>query len=285
MAKIEDILKAQGFTDEEIAANAALLADPRTRTALEGSYAKLEGDLATFKTENERWANWHETDGKPLLALYEKERADALADNASLKERLRLAEEAGFAPTSSHKPGDGKPAAAAAADAPFDPKKHKLVTEDDIARYSDAEGEAIAIMTNISEEYRYLTGGSLFDYTAEVDGRTLRGAQALRYEAKQARKPMQEYVSQKFDFAGKRKAIEDKKRADAEAALRADERAKVMKEFGDPNVRPLMPSANPFAPRNPQNAKQPWDSEKTPSQLRHDRLQRAMETQSKAGVN
>ena len=121
MARFEEILKAQGFTDEEIAAQSNV--DPKIRQAIEASYGNIESTLNSYKTENERWAQWHETDGKPLLAMYEKERADALAETASLKERLRLAEEQGYAPRRE----EAAPASQPAIDNPgqFDPKKYK----------------------------------------------------------------------------------------------------------------------------------------------------------------
>lgn len=277
MAKIEELLKAQGFTDAEITANATALADPKLRAALEGGYAKLESTVESFKTENERWAKWHETDGKPVLDLYEKERNDARALAASLQERLKIAEEGGFVPTSTHK----EPVVPAVATATFDPKAHKLVTTDDIARYADLEGDAIAMMTDLNEEYRALTGKSLLEYTTtDAEGRVMKGARALRQEALKSGKRMDVYVADKFDFAGKRQAVADKQKAEAEAAIRADEKAKVMKEYGDPNLRPLMPSQNPFMPRAEGDAKQPWDTGKTASQMKHDRLERAWKTQT-----
>lgn len=285
MAKLEELLKAQGFTDEEIAANSALLNDPKVRGALETSYQKLEADLGSFKTENENWKNWHEEHGKPTLALYETERNDARAENAGLKERLRLAEEGGFAPTSSHKDPPKDPAKDPVK--AFDPKDYKLVTQDDVARFADLEGQAIAMATNLAEEYRILTGGkSIYDYSyATSDGRNLRGMVALRHEAIQAKQPMDKFVESKFDFAGKRQSIADAQKKAAEDAIRAEERAKMAKEYGDPNLRPLVPSREPFIPRNAEGkVTHPWEGDKTTAQRRAERLERAMETQFKGAV-
>lgn len=279
MAKLEDLLKAQGFTDAEIQANAALLNDPKVRGALETSYQKLEADLTSFRTENDNWKEWHETHGKPTLALYEKDRADAVAEAAALKARLKLAEDGGFAPVSERKVEDPKPLAASES---FDPKKHNLVTHDEISRLAAMEGEAIAMANDLNEEYRHLTGGkSLFEYqTTLPDGRVLRGTSALLQESRAAKKPLNQFVSEKFDFAGKRQAIADKQRADERAAIASEERAKLVKEFGDPNLRPLVPSTNPFVPRvQGDDKKQPWEGGQTSAQLRASRLERAMQTQ------
>jgi len=280
MAKLEDVLKAQGFTDEDIAAQATLLNDPKFRGALEKSYDVLESTLNNYKTENEGWAKWHEDHGKPTLALYEKDMTDAKAEAASLRERLRLAEQNGFAPRREEEikvpSGETKSAPEA-----FDPKKHNLVTQDDVAKFADMEGRAIAMAADLNEEYRHLTGGkSLFDYTVERDGRTLRGMVALREEAIQARKPLDQYVGEKFDFQGKRQAIAEAQRKAAEDAIRADERSKVMGQYGDPNQRPMMPSRDPFIPRPPaEKAKMPWEI--TSTDRRNARVQRAMESQYK----
>ena len=283
MAKIEEVLKAAGFTDAEIAANATVLADPKLRGALEGSYAKMETTLEQFKSENDRWAKWHETDGKPVLDLYEKERNDARAELAAARERLKIAEEGGFIPTSSHQQQPPANQQQPPQQVAFDPKAHKLVTTDDIARYADLEGDAIAMMQDLAAEYQQLTGKNLLEYsTTDNEGRVMRGARALRQEALKSGKRMDVYVADKFDFAGKRQAAADASRKAAEDAIRADERAKVTAQFGDPNLRPMMPSQNPFVPRAEGDAKQPWDTNKTASQLRHDRLERAWKTQSGA---
>lgn len=283
---IEDLLKAQGYTDAEIEASKALLADPKLRGTLETAYSKLESDLTSFKTENENWSKWHEDHGKPTLALYEKDRADALAETASLKERLRLAEEAGFAPRRTEPTTTTTTTTPTTTPAAFNPKDHNLVTTEELGRLANLEGQAIAMAADLNEEYRRLTGGqSLISYETEIDGRQVRGMQALRLEAMQKKQPLDQYVSSKFDFAGKRKVIADKQKADAEEAIRVDERAKLAKQYGDPNVRTPMPSTNPFMPRPDKENKQPWDSGKTPAQLKSERLQRAMETQYKGALN
>lgn len=284
MAKLEELLKAKGWTDADIAAQSTLLNDPKFRGAIEEQYGTLEQQAASYKTENEKWAEWHETHGKPTLALYEKDMTDAKALAASLQERLRLAEANGFAPKRDETPPnpDPKPNGQPA---PFDPKAHKLVTTDDVAKFADMEGRAIAMASDLNEEYRHLTGKSLFDYSSEHDGRTLRGMTALREEALAAKTPLDQFVAKKFDFQAKRQAISDKQRADAEEAIRADERAKVIGKYGDPNTRPLMQSNNPFIPRPTAEggeAKMPWD---VPAQDRRSRrLEHAMQSQVKSGV-
>ena len=287
MPTLEEIFKAQGFTDADLEAVKPLLTDARYRNAVEGEISRLANENTIFKTENEKWSNWHETEGKPTLALYEKDMTDAKAEAASLRERLRLAEANGFAP---RRDEQQPPANQPPANAAFDPKAHKLITEDEFKaqtmRFADLEGQAIAISGNLIEEYRHLTGGkSIIDYTYQTqDGRTLHGLEALRFEAQLNKQPMYEYAQKKFDFAAKRQAIADAQRKAAEDAIRADERAKVVQQYGQPGAGPMMPSSQPFIPRPSGNeGKQPWDRG-TDNERRSDRIQRAMQTQLRSGA-
>src|ERR1700679_3577822 len=108
MPTIEEIYKAKGFTDADLEAVKPLLTDARYRSVIEGEIERLGQEVTSYKTENENWSKWHEETAKPTLALYEQDVTNAKADNASLKERLRLAEEAGFAPRRSE-PTSGTP--------------------------------------------------------------------------------------------------------------------------------------------------------------------------------
>lgn len=281
MPTIEEIYKAKGYTDEAIAAIKPLLDDPKLRGVLEEEFTRLGQEVTSFKTENENWSKWHEETAKPTLALYEQDVTNAKADNASLKERLRLAEEAGFAPRRTETQPTTPTTPASGTEA-FDPKKHNLVTTADVQRFADLEGQAIAMNSDLNEEYRHLSGGkSLIDYQMTTsDGRTLKGMTALRQEAIQAKTPLDQYVSKKFDFSGMRNAIAEKQRAAAEKAIRDDERAKVMQQNFQPGQAPLMPSRDPFIPRPREGneGKQPWDRG-TDNERRAERVQRAMQTQ------
>lgn len=278
MAKLEDLLKAQGFTDAEIAANAALLQDPKLRGALETSYGKLEQDLTTFKTENEGWGKWHEEHGKPTLALYEKDRADAIAEAAALRARLKLAEEGGFVQPGSV-PAAAAPLAAvaqAAAPAAFDPKAHKLLTQDDAAGFAVAQGRAMAMYQDISSEHFRLFGKPLEDFSGVYE------SFLKRPNKEQSIKDLWEGA---YNVKAKREELAAAQKLAAENAIREDERSKMAAQYGNPNVREMMPSNSPFIPRpEGEGGKLPWENDKTATQRRSDRLERAMQTQLKGAV-
>lgn len=282
---IEEILKTQGYTDADIAAAAPLLQDARFRSAVEQDRAQLEQQNAAFKKENEAWANWHETEGKPILSMYEKDAADAKAEAAAMRERLRLAEQQGYAPAGSVKEEPKPTSLSAGQSQPFDAKAHKLVTYDDVAFLADREGDAIAMSHDIAGDYAALTGKSLMEHSyVSRDGRQLHGMRAIRQQAKdeQYKGDLYGYVEQKFDFAAKRAAAAEKSRLAAEESIRADERVKMATKYGNPELRTLRPSAEPFLPPlDGKDAKQPWEIE--PQERKRSRLEKLVASQMNSG--
>jgi len=285
--KLEEILKSRGWTDEDLKSQEALLSNPKFRMSIEEEFGAVETSRdkfeSDFKAEQEKWTRWHQDEAIPVIDQYAKDRADAVAEAAALRARLTLAEKAGFV-AGGGEPGQPAAATASATDpnAGFDPKKHNLPTWDDVNKLANAEGQAIAMAADLNEEYRWLTGGkSLIEYVAPGGQR---GMTALRNEAIQARMPMDQYVSKKFDFDGLRKAIDEKRRAEVEAAVRKDERAKVVAEYGQPGTRPMLPSRSPgmFRPRD-QQGKQPWEVDNK-EELRQRRIAHALETEMKTKV-
>lgn len=280
--KLEELLKAQGFTDADIQAAGTLLGDQKFRGAVETYVGGLETDNRNFREENDKWADWAEKVNKPQMDALQHEKIELAAARGSLEARLQA-----FDPT--FKPGaPGAPPERVVAN-DFDPAKHGLLTrkdfEQEVNQYASAQGMAIAMANDLAMEYRRLTGADMLDYqTQDAEGRQLRGMTALLHEARTSKKPLPDYIASKFDFAGKRaKASEDAKRA-AEEAIRKDERSKVVAEFGNPNTRPGMPSAQPFIPPRPEAAgKMPWEI--PAAERRNRRLSNALETQARSSVN
>lgn len=283
---LEEILKAQGYSDEDIAAAGPLLGDAKFRGAVEKSYQALEADNKVFRKENDAWANWHEQEGKPILTMYEKDAADAKAEAAALRERLRLAEQQGYAPAGSAGKEEPKPTSLGTGQSQqFDAKAHRVVTYDDAAFLADKEGDAIAMSHDIAGDYAALTGQSLVNHSYTTsDGRQLHGMRALRQEAKDQKfsGDLYNFVEKKFDFAAKRAAAGEKQRLAAEEAIRSDERAKMAAKYGNPELRTLRPSAEPFLPPRDKEQKNPWDID--PQERKRTRLESLMRTQANSPV-
>ena len=278
---LEQILKSKGYTDADLEALKPMLSDSRFRTSLEEQFGALETERNDFKAKYEgketEIEDWRANVVNPRIAAAEQEAVKARQEAALLREQVQIAKDYGLIPE-----GDKTPAPSSVSATPgneaFDPSKHNLVTRDEIGRFADLEGQAIAMASDVLEEYRYLSGGkSLYDYVGP-DGK--RGMQALRTEAVKQKMPLDQFVAQKFDFAGKRQAIEAKRQEEHDAQVAKEAVSKYVTENGaNPNTRTPGPSRSPFIPR-PQGtspaggAKQPWE---VPAQERKgSRQERAM---------
>ena len=277
---LAQILKSKGYTDADLEALKPMLSDSRFRTSMEEQFGVLEAERNDFKSKYEsketEIEDWRTNVVNPRIASAEQEAVAARLETARLREEVQIAKDYGLIPE-----GDKTPAPSSVSATPgndFDPSKHNLVTRDEIGRFADLEGQAIAMASDVLEEYRYLSGGkSLYDYVGP-DGK--RGMQALRTEAVKAKISLDQFVSQKFDFAGKRAAIETKRQEEHDAQVAKDAVSKHILENGaNPNTRTPGTSRSPFIPR-PQGsspaggAKQPWE---VPAQeLKNARQERAM---------
>lgn len=276
---LEEILKAEGYTDTDLEAVKPFLTDPKLRTAIDKQLGASQAQLQEFRTENEKWADFYDKQYKPTA----EERVRLTADKASLEARLKLAEEEGFTKRP-EAPNPTAPTPEAAK--PWNAKEHNIPTWDDVNTLAQREGEAIALSHDLGADYQRLTGQNILDYTSsDSEGRTLRGMTALLKEAREAKVPLDRYVSKKFDFDAKRAALQAKEKAAYEERIRKEEREKVTSEMMNPNTRALMPSAQPFIPAARQGADgkpvMPWDV--PAGERRNSRITRALK--SLQGVN
>lgn len=252
--RIEDVLKAKGLNDEDLSALAPLLANQKFRDTLEGHLAEAELAAETGRLDSAETVRWRQEEAIPKIEASLAAEREAKAELAAMKARVEAAQAQGLFKMAEQR-GEVDPNKGASQ---FDPKAYNLVTHEDVAKFADLEGDAIAMAADLAAEYQELfPGKSLFSYKAQ-DGST--GMRALRKEALAARKTMSDYVAAKFNFAGRREALATEARAKLEAEIRADERAKSIAELTNPNARPLQASMSPLLPKPKDTAgKQPWD--------------------------
>lgn len=286
--KLEDILKSRGWTDADIAAAGPMLADARFRADMEASYGAVASERDELKGKDDAWQRQLDEQWQPRVTAAEKEAQAARLEAANLKEQLKIAKDYGYMTPEAEAAAEAKIAAATATANGYDPKNHP--SWDDVKKFGEAQGDAIAIVNDLAAEYAYLNGGkSLYEYETTIDGRTLRGMQAIRAEAKVNRQGLEQYVSKKFDFEGKRTAMRAKAAQDHDDAIRRETvestRAEMAAQYGNPMMRTAMPSRAPFIPAKPASGgKQPW--ELTQGERKAARVTRAMEIQTKtAAVN
>ncbi len=275
MAKLEDLLKSQGYSDADIEAMAPLLADQRFRDSIERSVGNIETERNQFKAERDTYETWREQTANPHIAKQEQIAAAARLESAQLRERLAIVKDLGLLPADETPVTPASPAVSGA----FNPKDHKLVTEDDLqrgyAQFADAEGRAIAMAADLNEEYRSLSGGkSLYEYVGQ-NGK--RGMTALREEAIAAKQQLDAYVATKFDFNGKRNAAQEAAQKSHDDKIREEERAAMAAKYGNPMLRQPMVSRQPFIPQKSEAGKFPW--ERLPQERRNARIENALKNQ------
>lgn len=267
MVKLEETLRAKGYTDADIAALAPLLTNDRYRGDLESTLADAEYAAEVGRADSAEALRWRDEEALPKLTKAQQEAQDARAEAAGYRERMKALQEQGLIKIAEDQE---KPIVKPVAD--FDPKKYNLVDQSDVARFAELEGDAIATVADLGDEYRELfPGKSLHTYVSR-DGKS-RGFVALRREAVAAKKHVADYVAEKFDFNGRRAEIAKAAKEVEFEAVRKAEREKVTTELvgtlGNPMARNPMGSQYPILPKpKDSNGKQPWEAETDRSQAR-----------------
>ena len=280
---LEQILKSRGWSDADLESVKPMLENARFRSDLEAQYGAVASERDTFKTQlsekDTEIETWRNDVVNPRIAAAEREAVEARQRAALLEEDVKIARDYGLIPEEK-KPAT--PEVSATAPAAFDPKHYKLVTESDVARFADLEGQAIAMAGDLNEEYRYLSGGkSLYDYVAP-DGK--RGLSALRAEAIKSKRPLDQYVAEKMNFQSLRQAIAQKQQEEHDKQVAADAVRKHIEANGaNPLTRQPNISRAPLIPVPATGGKQPWDVPL--NDRRNARQERAMVTAMKEKVS
>lgn len=241
--KLEEILKAKGYSDADLSGMATLLADAKFRGALEDEFGVLEADRDKKAKEVQDWSEWHQKEALPKLQEEMDARQAAEADAASNRARLETLQKQGLIKLEDQRkaPEEKK------VEPEFDYKKFNLVTRDDVAQLANLEGEAIMLAQDIAAEHAALGLGPL-------------KFRDLRKAAMEAKMPVDKYWEQTYKVADKRAEADAKTRTEAENKIRADERAKVTSEYANPQTRPgIISRASFLPPAKTGESKMPWD--------------------------
>lgn len=278
--KLEDFLKSQGYTDADLAGMGTLLNDSKFRTSIEGTITERE----TLAARNQEWQELHDTKWTPALTAAQEDAAKARRERADLQEQVKIAREYGYLGEDAEAKARevieaNKQRDAAGAPAGFNPDDPKF--RDFAGRFSAAEGDAIALHQYLGEEYRQLHGASINEYVNQQSGK--RGMVALRAEAQAARKPIDQYVEEKFNWSGKRAEAQQKiqQEHDAKVAREAVEKYAIEHGANPLTARPQA-SRDPIIPRTKVGDKQVWEI--PTADRRSARLERAYQNEAKARV-
>lgn len=278
MPKLEDVLKAKGFTDQEITDMAPMLSNAKFRATLEAELTDRDTRIQAVEKDLNEYDRWFTQEITPkheeLVAKNRELEAEAAAAKAraeayqkstmrqqgnqqSEEERLRQEQEAlkqQQQPT-------------------FDPNKY--VTADTFKQGFEQVGEAVASAMDIASDHMQLFPGQYLNMSQ------------LRLDARAARKPVRQYWEEKYKVTEKRQQMADaaiQERIDA--AVKAKEQ-ELMVTFGgsNPNMNALRPSNNPFVIRKSASAgaqnKQPWEI--TEAERSRARIEKGIQAAAKRG--
>lgn len=261
---LEDVLKARGYADSDLEALKPMLSDQKFRSAMEEEFGVLESDKQKLSDDVNRWSEWHQKEAIPKIDKALKAEQDARSRAAAAEARLKAIQEQGLIELAADDPANNPPEPKSKDnEVAFDPKKHNLVTMDDVARFAEAEGDAIAIAQDIAAEHTALFGKPLTNF------------RELRKKAIEAKQPVYQYWESTYKVADKRNEIAAKEKQAYEDQIRKDERAKMIAEQANPMTRPGMPSRAPFMPAaKDKEGATPWDN---PQARTNERIRKATE--------
>lgn len=256
-----EILKARGYTDADLKSMETLLKDPKFTGALEAE-AKAADDNAALVAANK---NWYATEALPALEKAEKEALEARTKEAALRARIKEAQDRGMtiqAAMEGFEPAAPAPAVQPNTPAAVNPKD--FVDTKTFAEAFGKTGDAIAIGIDIMQEHRELFGNRL-------------PVKELLAEARAKNTTLENVWLQKYNVQAKRDELAAKAKTDEENRIRADERAKMASEYGNPNTRPPVASHSPFTRDRGaagEEKNQPW--RKSPEQAQQDRIAKVL---------
>jgi len=252
-----EYLKSQGATDDEI----KILVTPVTTKAFDTMQANLttatsERDAA--KLGQKTYEDWYNKQAVPYVQKLEREVVVSAADSArtrtallTLQERglIDIAKDLGLKPDELRTPPNPVAPAAAAPDP-------RYVTGDSLVEFANREGEAIATAQDIVSEHMQLFPN---DQSKRLSMRELRAKAIAQH------KSVEQVWMETFNVDQVRRDRQLADKTAYETKLReegaATERTRLADQYGNPELRPLMSSRSPLAPRpNTGREKQPWES-------------------------
>lgn len=284
MAKLADLLKEKGWTDEQIG---KAFADAVTLTALDDLFGTVTSERDALKARDAEWQRNLDEKYNPAIAAAERKAMEAERRASMMEKDIQLAKEYGYYPEESDTDKKLREAAeAAAARGGQSVDLTKYVSHEDAAKM--LRGESIAIVTagDIIERHRSLTGNSIIDYETTIDGRYMSGLSALREEAERARKPMDQYIAEKFKYEDLKRQRAEARQKEHDDRISKEAEEKVRREYAEKFGNPLL--AQPSVSRRPEiplkrtDGKHAWDF--TATERKSARLQRAMDNQMKSTV-
>lgn len=247
---LEQVLKARGYTDQELADLGPALSNPKFRQSLEAELADLNTKVTSQNDIIAKTGEWYNNTALPTI---EKTQADLIserAERARLQKALEEVQSRGMFdlakaginlnPVKEEKVVDPNA---------FDPNKY--VTTDTLKSMASGVGESVTELHDLTEEYRTLFPGKPVPKMTE-----------LRREAQSRGLSLTQHMEAKFNLSARRQELEQESIKRREEEIRLDERRKIMESQSNPNLRSMGPSTSSIIAKKMEGGKQPWEMTK-----------------------
>ncbi len=283
--KAKDILKARGYTDEQLTAGdaASWLSNPAFVALLEAEDTeneRIRTEHEGFKTRLDNVDKWYRDYADPLVKQSKQNEVNYRKKIAGLEAQLAAEQEVGLrAVADGGQGGQGGQGAGAGggqgagqgqgggqggvqrtADPDFTQFDSRYITTDTFQQAYEQTGHAIAMMNDIEGDYRELFGKRLPG-----------GSSGLRREYLDARRAgtfngdIQQFAEKKYKFVERREELSREDAAKHEKEVGDAAIQKYISEHGNPLTRPMTASSSPFYKRTgtdgqgKRDGTQPWD--------------------------
>lgn len=245
MAKIKDMLLKAGYTAEEITGMGTLIDNPRFASSIQTELdrvEKLEADVTAKQAIIDGDTEWYNKTCVPQTDKLVQDVADAKAEAASVKARMKALEDAGVVRKQDPEviPPNTPPAGAPH----VDPNTGKYVTTEQFGAAYEKVGDAIEMAQDIVADHQELFGKRLpggiaalrKKYREAVNSRTFNG-------------DLRQFWEKDNNVETRRQELvtEDQKKHDD--TIRLEERNRIASLGGNPMTATMQPSRNPFTNR------------------------------------
>lgn len=272
----KQILKARGYTDEELT-GLALLNDSRFTQALEAEDAERERLVAEntkAKADLEATTTWYTNEAVPALNQNMQEVVKSRAEIARLNAQLKAEQDLGMRRVANQDnggvntgnnggtgagagSGGGSGSGAGSGSPDYTPYDERYVGREVFTQAFAQTGEAIAMAADISEDHRDLFGRRLPEGIGGLRAKYQRATQTG------FKGDLRSFWEQEFKVSERRAELAAKEREDHDNKIREETRRQVMSEFANPMTRTPMASNSPFVKKKIEggtvDGKQPWE--------------------------
>lgn len=267
--KLEDLLLADGWSQEELAAS-PLLQDARFRSSLEKSYGAVE-------TERDFLSNWRETTANPHIADVERREIEARQETARLRELVKIAKEYGVPGVEESAPVNPNPNPNPAQ--PPRDENGQFVTRQFMNEYGQkfvtVQRAAMAQYVDISNEHQRLFGKPIESFESILSDMDNLPAH------ERGRLNLKDVWARKYNVDAKRAEIKASEQKAHDDKIRKEATDEVEKKYAMQRANPLLASPvasrQPFIPARAESGKQPWEQSR--GDMRERRLNNALERQ------